>query len=522
MGDQKTGTTINAHQLNPFAASNDAGSIPCSWLSLEDHELHAVNNAATETNPVHSKHEHIGLTLNPNCVLPIMEVVDKSHLHHNQPSADTMSSVSDVSAKLYSESSVTYTDPLLEKKQQARVDVNRFMAAPLLSDDNRMMMLDECAMVTNQYKVLENILTRSKKLANHQYLDQGVPVAVAATKILHNPATDIHIPSAQARPAPLAQQPQTQSQPQPQGQVDPFPFPQGMSDPKFIREQQEAYARFQGQDQVQQEPAPSTTLPFLKDINDAQFIREQQEALARFQQSQSQPNRNDIDMEAVANTCNTNAASMEVMYRGSGCDAKMEFSDPQGFSYQNNNNYSSSSVGLSTVPVVEVPHDICDPVVEENFFPQNMKDANFIRQQEEAFARFQSQGNDKAVKTEKRSGVYRNNTEQPARNNNNALNQYGNYAESSSDEIFNMEKPAQAQPFSAPVVDEVDRFMPLQIEDKLVTWKAIEQGNTCVVECPYCVNRMFVVLSSQFVLCDNCNGVFQLASSMIVQLDDAK
>mmetsp|Transcript_24571 Transcript_24571/g.36816 ORF Transcript_24571/g.36816 Transcript_24571/m.36816 type:complete len:399 (-) Transcript_24571:95-1291(-) len=398
--------------------------------------------------------------------------------------------------------------------------------------------MDEYAMVTNQYKVLEDILTGNKKAQQRQQLQLQKEVVSSSVNVVATPVSPpivatqtnhIHthehrnhrssaaaasVPAAQARLAPLVSTTQVQVQAartqQPQAQAwsaDPCPFPQGMTDPNFIREQQEAYARFQGQGQVvpvvQTQPEPVnrnvgavSTSPFLQDIHDAQFIREQQEAYARFQ-----PNhQSNSGVETNACTVNVKAgAAMEQQSAMFG-DAKKESSaPPQGYSYQD---YSASRVQ------------------EESFIPQDMKDANFIRQQEEAFARFQSQGTASGVvKNEKPSRMYRNKTEQPAR----ALNQYGNYAAESTNDIFNMENPAQSQTqaYSNPV-DEVDRFMPLQIEDKLVTWKAIEQGNTCVVECPYCTNRMFVALSSQFVLCDSCNGVFQLSSSMIVQLDESR
>eukprot|EP00816_Leptocylindrus_hargravesii_P004567 CAMPEP_0196817598 /NCGR_PEP_ID=MMETSP1362-20130617/61652_1 /TAXON_ID=163516 /ORGANISM="Leptocylindrus danicus, Strain CCMP1856" /LENGTH=494 /DNA_ID=CAMNT_0042195373 /DNA_START=92 /DNA_END=1573 /DNA_ORIENTATION=+ len=477
MGDQKMGTTMSAaqQQLNPFAAT-DANStgIPRSWLSLDDHELHVLTNAthninininpALDNEKDHHHHDDThGLTLDPRCVLPMEVEKIVSHAH----SSDTISSVSDVSAKLYESSTGAaggLYDPLLEKKQRARVDINRFMnnTAPRCSSDG-MVIMDEYAMVTNQYKVLEDILTGKKKKQQLQKENVvATPVSPPASAVQTNSHRPHHprssaaagVPAAQARLAPLVSTTQAQAQAPSAWAADPCPFPQGMTDPNFIREQQEAYARFQGQGQVvpvvqqtQQEPVNRnvgavSTSPFLHDIHDAQFIREQQEAYARFQ-----PNhRSNNGMETNACTVNVNAgAAMEQQSAVFG-DAKKESSAPQGYSYQD---YSSR-------------------VQEKPFIPQDMKDANFIRQQEEALARFQSQGTASGVvKNEKPSRMYRNSTEHPAR----ALNQFGSYAAESTNDIFNMENPAQSQAQAYPnPVDEVDRFMPLQIEDKLVTW----------------------------------------------------
>jgi len=56
-----------------------------------------------------------------------------------------------------------------------------------------------------------------------------------------------------------------------------------------------------------------------------------------------------------------------------------------------------------------------------------------------------------------------------------------------------------------------------EVLDISKTLEAIKKGNVCLVRCPYCVNLMFVDISSKFILCDNCQAVSEVTRDMIVQ-----
>lgn len=56
-----------------------------------------------------------------------------------------------------------------------------------------------------------------------------------------------------------------------------------------------------------------------------------------------------------------------------------------------------------------------------------------------------------------------------------------------------------------------------EVQDISKTLEAIKKGNVCLVRCPYCVNLMFVDISSKFILCDNCQAVSEVTRDMIVQ-----